>query len=216
MPSSPFLIPDASVSHSVFSDAQTLALAINAVLPTYPDIYTYLPKFLVSKGADDDVSPTGLSSTSALFSASGTINPIAYKNMLTSLQNFRSSISTLPVFRGVAAQNIRIVFTDSNKVVGFDSAKLTDAGASYTVAGNEGLNIPANAFPKIYTPSSGVINECHVGRIEFAQAEESPNKIAINTRWSGTLKQTENRAVFALETSHHLRSGLLAISMPAV
>jgi len=211
--SSGFLIPSASLATPAFPKAQEMAIAVSAILPSHSDIYSYLPVAMATLGPDDATTSTaGLTSSSSIYFTDGTINPNAYSNLLTSLQNLRSSLSTLPVFRGVASKDLRIVFTDSTKSVAFDSSKLADAGASYTVSGNQGTNTTANALAKIYALAN--INESHVGRVEFTEAELSGNQMAINQRWSGTLKQLEDRVVFALKSGSKV-TGLLAISKPA-
>ena len=103
--------------------------------------------------------------------------------MLVSLAAFKNEIKALP-FTGVADGDIRIVFTDCNKCVGYDTAK---------------TNTKANAFASI--------NECHVNRVEFSLAETTNNGIAVNTRWSSTINALEHRMVFALRDSQGRVSG---------
>ena len=59
--------------------------------------------------------------------------------MLVSLAAFKNEIKALPAFTGVADGDIRIVFTDCNKCVGYDTAK---------------TNTKANAFAKLSATSA--------------------------------------------------------------
>jgi hypothetical protein len=206
-----FQIPSASLATAAFPEAQAMAIAVSTVLTTNNAVNSYLPQAMATRG-NDDTTTAGLTSSSAIYFTDGTINANTYLNLVTSLQNLRSSLASLPVFSGVAASDLRIVFTDSTKSVAFDSSKLGDSGASYTVVGNQGDNTTLKALAKLY--SSTNINECHVGRVEFTAAELSANRMAINRRWSGTLKRLEDRVVFALKYGNKV-TGLLAISKPA-
>ena len=61
--------------------------------------------------------------------------------MLVSLAAFKNEIKALPAFTGVADDDIRIVFTDCNKCVGYNTAK---------------TNTKANAFAKLSATSAQV------------------------------------------------------------
>jgi hypothetical protein len=221
-----FQIPAASLTPSKFPHAASLASVVSPILSTFNDINTILPAAMTNKGADATTPNQILKTNACMFDSNGNINPSTYLNMVVSIENFRYILSQKQFFSGIPADKIRIVFTDANKTVGFDSAKMKDKGAVFDISMTEALDVSNNApslgtnkiqfaFPKIYE-SVNLINECHVGRVEFEQAELASNSIGINRRWSGTLKTDESRAVFALKSPSGNVTGLLAVSIPAV
>ena len=184
-----------------FAEAKTMAAQIKPILQSDSAISTHLANAMLKKGSDDANTTSGIVSTTNIFDATSGINTNAYSNMLVSLAAFKTAIKALPAFTGVADGDIRIVFTDCNKCVGYDTAK---------------TNTKANAFAKLSATSAASINECHVTRVEFSLAETANNGIAVNTRWSSTINALEHRVVFALRDSQGRVSGLLGISKPAV
>ena len=184
-----------------FAEPKTMAAQIKPILHATPAIFTHLANAMLKKGSDDASATSGLLSTTNIFDATSGVNTNAYTNMLTSLAAFKVAIKALPAFASVSDADIRIVFTDCNKCVGYDTAK---------------TNTKANAFAKLSATSASSINECHVNRVEFSLAETANNGITVNTRWSTTINALEHRVVFALRDSEGRVSGLLGISKPVV
>jgi hypothetical protein len=142
------------------------------------------------------------------------VDLLSYSTLLTTLQGLRSQLRQHPYFSDIPdASNdlIRVVFTDSVKAVGFDSAKLGDKGLLFDIT-QVGTNVSSKAFAKIYEPTN-LINDCHVARREFLEAELAPNGISFIQRYSSTLKKLEDRAVIALKFDNK-PTCLLAVSRP--
>jgi len=158
-----------------------------------------LPQIMSTQSLDSSsvtiTSPLQLTTSYGLYnSTDATPNSNTYSLLVQSLNTLTSDLINSGLPNG--ANYPRIVFTDSVKAVGFDSVK---------------TNTSANAFPKIYADTC--INENHVGRIEFTEAEINPSGISVNERWSGTLKLMEERVVIALKNGNDVM-GLLAVSVP--
>jgi hypothetical protein len=194
-----------------FPSAKALADVVKRYIDADISVNTYIPKAMLFSGADDTDGTTGITSSTHLFNGS-TNNSNSYNNLLITLQNLRKKIKDDTYFSDISNDKLRIVFTDSVKSVGFDSAKLTHP-VSFDVCGNNyGSDISSNAFAKIYEGVKS-INDNHVARREFLEAELAVNNLSFITRYSSTLKQLEDRVVFALEYENKIPA-LLAVSRP--
>ena len=162
------------------------------------------------RSGSDIEAGSDLTSSSALYSLNKSINPITYKKICVKLESLRKNLKLKNIFKDVADKDIRILMTDANKNVFYDSSKLKDSGL-FQYEGNEGLNLPENAKPSFIAPK---INECHVGRSSFTMAETSPKGFAVTTAWSGTLGRPEHRVCIALRNNNGVVGAILAISRP--
>jgi hypothetical protein len=198
----------------IFRGAKELADAVLTVVESTNVVKNLLPAAMVFSGNDDISGTTGITSSTSIFNGSN-INRLSYSNLLITLQQFRSQLQKHPYFVDIpdaSAELIRVVFTDSVKSVGFDSSKLANKGVPFAITQDETNNIYTKAFAKIYEPIN-LINDCHVGRREFLEAELAPNGISFIQRYSSTLKQLEDRAVIALKFDNK-PTCLLAVSRP--
>ena len=167
---------------------------------------------IFTKSGLDMVEGQGLDlENSALYSSTGTVNPITYKTMCKKIEIFRGKLKLKETFKNVPNKDIRIVISNANKDIFYDSAKLRDPSV-YQYEGNEGLNLPSNATSKFI---ENKINECHAGRVVFSLAETSQDNFAVTTSWSGTLKRLEHRVARACLNDNKIVGAIIAISIPA-
>jgi hypothetical protein len=168
---------------------------------------------IFTKAGPDMVEGPGLDlANGSLYSSAGLVNPITYKIMCKKIQILRQKLKLRETFKNVPDRDIRILITNPNKDVFFDSAKLKDS-ALFLYDGNEGLNIPGNATAKF---NDNKINENHVGRFVFTNAEISKEGFAVTTNWSGTLKRQEHRVCKALRNNKKNVVAIIAISIPDI
>jgi len=164
------------------------------------ELATILPSLISNTGSD---STTLLTNTSALYTSAGAVsNGGTYTLMKDGLDRLLQDLSFGRNITTPVGPTARIVFTDSTGSVAYDSAKTNTIG---------GALLATNVT------SPALINNNHFNRIEFAEAEKAPSGVTINRRFSSTLRQMEDRAVFALTrpgTSSVV--GMIAISRSAV
>ena len=202
-----YALPTSSPALPQFTAAAALATNVRDKVLGHLDaswsniqLSTILPTIISSTGSD---STTLLSNTSAIYTSAGLVsNGGTYTLMKDGLDRL---VQDLSFGRGITTPlgpTARAVFTDSTGSVGYDSAKTNTIGG---------------AFLATNVTSPAPINNNHFNRIEFAEVEKAPSGVTINRRFSSTLRQMEDRAVFALTrpgTSSVV--GMIAISKSAV
>jgi len=191
--------------HPYFQAANQAAKMIISELVKNEKLMKFLPKAMVSIGNDNNV----VNQNSCLYGSNGNKNPNFYLALVNELQLFRQTLHT-KLFSNLLQQQVRLLLSDNNKNIGFDSSKLPNGGDSFI--GENGDNTVERAFPSLTAGSSDRINENHTGRIEFSHAEEYG--FAVNSRWSGTLKSVEDRIAIGLIYNGAV-TAILVISLPA-